>query len=33
MLKKTDTIINKMNNVNADNITFQKWSKQKELAY
>lgn len=33
MLKKTDTIINKMNNMNADNITFQKWSKQKELAY
>lgn len=33
MLKKTDTIINKMNNMKADNITAQKWSKQKELAY
>lgn len=33
MLKKTDTIMNKLNNINADNITYQKWTKQKENAY
>lgn len=33
MLKKTDTIMNKLNNMNADNITYQKWTKQKENAY
>ena len=33
MLKKTDTVMNKLNNMNAENITYQKWTKQKENAY
>lgn len=33
VLKKTDTIMNKLSNMNADNITYQKWTKQKENAY
>lgn len=33
MLKKTDTVMNKLSNMKADNITYQKWTKQKENAY
>ena len=34
VLKKTDTVMNKLSNMkNADNITYQKWTKQKENAY
>lgn len=33
VLKKTDTVMNKLSNMNANNITYQKWTKQKENAY
>ena len=33
VLKKTDTVINKLTAMNDENIAYQKWSKQKEAAY